>query len=106
MYFMTSLQKKSIQILLRHRLEIFHLNFFAFRCHRIVLFRGGGTGGARGAAAPPIFGGQRNKIHVEFCLLSWLISVVHPLFSSPRAAPVNRMFSKLIDFVLVNGKKI
>ena len=29
--------------------------------------RGGGTGGARGATAPPIFGGQRNKIPVEFC---------------------------------------
>ena len=44
--------------------------------------------GARGACAPPTFWGQRNKIHLEFCLFSWLISVMHPLFSAPRAVPV------------------
>ena len=49
--------------------------------------RGGGTGGARGARAPPIFWGQRNKIHLEFCFFSWLISVMHPLKSAPRTAP-------------------
>ena len=56
------------------------------RSHDFI--RGGGTGGARVACASPIFLGQRNKIHLEFCLFSWLISVMHPLFSAPRAVPV------------------
>ena len=27
----------------------------------------------------PLFGGERTKIHQEFCLIAWLLSVVHPL---------------------------
>ena len=46
-----------------------------------------GTGGARGARAPPIFLGQRNKIYLEFCLFAWLLSVVHPLILAACYGP-------------------
>ena len=47
---------------------------------------GGGTGGARGARAPPISGTERAKICLDSCLFSWPISVVHPLILAPCAA--------------------
>ena len=46
-----------------------------------------GTGGVRGARAPPIFWGQRNKIYLEFCPFAWLLSVVHPLILAACYGP-------------------
>ena len=48
--------------------------------------RGGRTGGARGAPAPPISGTERTKIRLDSCLFSWPISVMHPLILAPCAA--------------------
>ena len=56
---------------------------------------GDGTEGARGALAPPIFSGQTDKIHLELCLFSWPIKVVHPLILAPCAAPAMYYTSRM-----------
>ena len=43
------------------------------------LFWAVGTGGARGARAPPNFGEHKNKIYLDFGLFACLFSVMHPL---------------------------
>ena len=52
-----------------------------------LLFRPVGTGGAKGARAPPIFLGKSKKIYLEFCLFAWLLSVVHPLILAACYGP-------------------
>ena len=48
--------------------------------------RGGGTGGARGARAPPIFWGEGHKIYLRFFHFGRFFSNVHPLILLPCAA--------------------
>ena len=48
------------------------------KAYVVPALRAVGTGGARGARAPPIFG-RRNKIYLKFCVLAWFLSIVHPL---------------------------
>ena len=61
-------------------------------CH--IVSRVVGTGGVRGARAPPIFLRGRTKICLMFCLFAHLLSIVHPLILAGCYGPGKVKYSE------------
>ena len=63
------------------------LHSVAHGCGSSYNLRGGGTGGAQGARAPPVFMGEVNKKSSEKFPLFDLDAIMHPQFLAPCAIP-------------------
>ena len=57
-----------------------------------------GTGGARGARAPPIFWNKGTKSTLNFHLFAWLLSVVHPLILAVCYVPETEKLGQICNF--------
>ena len=53
----------------------------------IAYFRPASSGGARGVCAPPVFWGEKAKIHPKLCLFFNPIGVLHHLILATCAGP-------------------
>ena len=63
-----------------------HLEITSSR--KTIVIRGGGTGGACGACALPIFLEGKHKVFPRFSPFAWFFRNVHPLILTPSALPI------------------
>ena len=66
-------------------------------CH--IVSRVVGTGGVRGARAPPIFLRGRTKIRHKFCLFSLFLNIMHPLILAGCYDPGDTNMSGILIFL-------